>query len=89
MTSLRRISAAPRSYSICFHPHTGLHGSAQAELWDGAGNSASYWKNNLSFTAGTADIVSAAPAWTPTGAALYLRAKGVFRRETVLVWMFQ
>ncbi|MCR4286915.1 MAG: hypothetical protein NUW09_02755, partial [Deltaproteobacteria bacterium] len=62
---------------------------AGLSFWDGTGNSASYWENNLSFTAGTADIVSAAPAWAPTGAALYLRAKGVFRRETVLVWMFQ
>ncbi len=62
---------------------------AGLNFWDGTGNSASYRKNNLSFTAGTADIISAAPAWTPTGAALRLHAKGIFRRETVLVWMFQ
>lgn len=74
--------ALPSAYRVAWF-------GAGLNFWDGTGNSASYSENNLSFTAGTANIVSAAPAWTPMGAALYLRAKGVFRRETVLVWMFQ
>ncbi len=63
---------------------------AKLSFWDaGTGNNAAYPKGNLSFTDGSVNITSASPAWTPTDAAIHLSSKGVFRIETVLVWMLQ